>query len=353
MRIVIPKRLGFRGAGLGNEVTPWAKAFLAAEATGARSLSPAWGMNARGYRKFFGTSRLDWLWRLALDKLLPSIEFTEADYRATGEEDFGLAFKLWADECGLLQRRHWIVKVGGLWGGRWAYRRAQPFLRAKLSATRYTQENLADMGSRMDPNLPTCVVHLRGGDFAANEGQASLQGKFNVALPYEWYDSALNAVRDAFHDDLNLIIVTNDNSDKAKELIRLSGALTTMHQSNSDISDMLLMSQADLVIPSISSFSILALFLNSNSSYLWPKEHLSPVCGRVDRLGIWAQEEPQQSSGSPTIRLANEGSVSDKCVAFSLGGALPQPFVEGIRAQVARRHRAGDLIYYGSVDGGS
>jgi hypothetical protein len=351
MRIVIPKRLGFRGAGLGNEVTPWAKAFLAAEATGAHYLSPAWGLNGRKYRRFFGSSRFDWLGHLALDKLTPAIEFTEADYRATGEEDFGLAFRIWAEAEGLMERRSWVVTVGGIWGGRWALRRAQPFLSGKLNATKYTQENLADMAKRVDPQLPTCVVHLRGGDFAANKGQVDLRGKFNVAMPYEWYASALNAVRESFNNELNLVIVTNDNSDKAKELIRESGALTTSHQLNSDISDMLLMAQADLVIPSISSFSILALFLNSNSCYLWPKEHLSPVCGHADRLGIWAQEAPQKLSGSQTMRLANEGSGSGRAVAFSTGDALPDVFADGIRAQVARCNRSRDLIYYGSVDG--
>jgi hypothetical protein len=121
MRIVVPKRLGLSGAGLGNEVTPWAKAFIAAQSVGAVYWNPAWRLNARGYRKYFGSSRFDWLSHLALDTLIPSIEFTEADYRATGEEDFGSAFRAWAIGRGLLRKKHWVVWVGGLWGGRWAH----------------------------------------------------------------------------------------------------------------------------------------------------------------------------------------------------------------------------------------
>jgi hypothetical protein len=47
MRFSIPRILGHRGAELGNELFPWAKAFLAGQALGARVMHPAWGLNRR------------------------------------------------------------------------------------------------------------------------------------------------------------------------------------------------------------------------------------------------------------------------------------------------------------------
>lgn len=349
MRVVIPKRLSFRGEGLGNEVTPWMKAFLAAESVGADYLTPGWGLNRRGYRKFFGGSRFDWLKNLALEKLASPIEFTEVDYRATGEEDFGLAFRAWAEAKGLLSRRSWVVTVGGLWGGRWALRRAQPFLDGQLTATRYTSENLAETLEHLQDGLPTCVVHLRGGDFAKNDGDVDIQGRFNVALPYSWYVSALKSVKEAFGHQLNLVIVTNDQSDAARSLIEESGALTTLHQTNSDISDLLLLSKADIVIPSVSSFSILALFLNPNASYLWPHDQLTPVTGVEGTLGVWAHEQLQKNETSQSVLLAKEKAPCfGRAIAYRSGDVLPPEFIDPIRLSVNQRHRARDLIFYGS-----
>lgn len=193
------------------------------------------------------------------------------------------------------------------------------------------------------------MVQLRGGDFAQNDGTVNIQGRFNVALPHTWYESALASVRAAFGDQLNLVIVTNDQSDAVSKMVEEFGASTTLHQSNSDISDLLLLSKADFVIPSISSFSILALFLNPNASYLWPSDQLSAVNGVDDAYGIWAHEALQKDENSQSIRLAQENDIAlGRALPFSVGDALPGAFVDSIKSSVSQRHRARDLIFYGS-----
>ncbi|HEV7814426.1 MAG TPA: hypothetical protein VGP06_04910, partial [Janthinobacterium sp.] len=88
MRICIPEISGRRGAGLGNELFPWAKAFLASQALGSRMAHPAWGLNPRNYRRDFGTARLDWLQHALLRQALPAVRFDEAAYLSTGKEDY-------------------------------------------------------------------------------------------------------------------------------------------------------------------------------------------------------------------------------------------------------------------------
>jgi hypothetical protein len=75
-------RVKNRGYGLGNELLPWARAFLASQVLNARLLPPAFGMNRRAYWWHFHTAPDDWIYHRALEYLLPVVEFTESDYLA-------------------------------------------------------------------------------------------------------------------------------------------------------------------------------------------------------------------------------------------------------------------------------
>src|SRR5271169_3638420 len=101
MKFCFPKWIGPRHAGLGNELLPWAKAFIASAELKLRLLHPAWGLNDRRYYEYFGTSTLDWVGYAALRMLLPCYTFSEADYLATGERDYDRAIALYSDKMGL------------------------------------------------------------------------------------------------------------------------------------------------------------------------------------------------------------------------------------------------------------
>jgi len=349
MRIVLPERISFKGAGLGNEIAPWAKAFLAAQAAGARYLRPAWGLNPRKYRKFFGSSRLDWIGQLLLDRGTARHRFTEDDYLAAGEEDFGEAFRIWTESKGLSEKRHWVVRVGGMWGGYWALRRARPYLLAELGRTRFTQENLAGFASEIDPRKLLCVVHLRGGDFGG-DGE-SIRGKFNIRLPYAWYESALKATLEAFEGRLTVVFLTNDASARVTAMRDEYGALTTGRWRHTDISDLLIMAQADIVIPSISSFSNLAIFLNPQAHYFWPRDHLTGIDSDAGLYGIWGFEEGQRRPGSPSIRMAGHSGEREtgRAMAHGIGDPFPAPQADRLRDRLSARSRHSDLIYFGSL----
>ena len=94
-----------RGYGLGNELIPWARALLAAQLLDARFLPPAFGLNRRRYWRHFGTPRYDWLRNRALQRLLPRVEFTEADWRAHGAGNVLVALRGFAAEHRLLERQ--------------------------------------------------------------------------------------------------------------------------------------------------------------------------------------------------------------------------------------------------------
>ena len=80
-------RVKNRGYGLGNEMLPWARAFLAAQVLNATLLTPAFGMNRRAYWRHFRTAPDDWIQQRTLQQLLPVVEFRESDYLAHGGGD--------------------------------------------------------------------------------------------------------------------------------------------------------------------------------------------------------------------------------------------------------------------------
>ena len=83
LRFCIP-RVRNRGHGLGNELVPWARAFLASQLLDARLVPPAFGLNRRGYWQHFGTGPDDWIYHRGMQLLLPVVEFNESDYLAHG-----------------------------------------------------------------------------------------------------------------------------------------------------------------------------------------------------------------------------------------------------------------------------
>src|SRR6185295_17080649 len=104
MRVPFPMWIGRRHQGLGNELIPWAKAFIASEELGIKFLPPALGLHDRRYYEYFGTSRFDCIYHAILKQILPCYGFTEDEYNATGEKDFARAIRVYADQKGLTNK---------------------------------------------------------------------------------------------------------------------------------------------------------------------------------------------------------------------------------------------------------
>ncbi len=183
MKLVVANRTGRRGEGLGNEMIPWAKGWIASQALDARVIGPSWGINKRRYYRNFGTSRLDFLIEDLLSHL-PHYAFTEEEYRSTGIVDFGSAIRQWAERK-LHRKRSFIVTVGGMWGGYGAIRSARTFLLGKLINSRDTMRNFYEVLSKIERNKLFVAVHMRtaASEFRTLEPDEDSRGKFNIFDP--------------------------------------------------------------------------------------------------------------------------------------------------------------------------
>jgi hypothetical protein len=349
MKFCIPRVVG-RGAGLGNELIPWAKAFIASQELNAHLMYPAWGLNKRGYRKYFETSRIDWLFPMLLQKLLPTYTLTEFEYLESGKLDFADAVRVFEKKYNLNQKSSYVLYLEGMWGGYESLRRSREFLLSELQATKHTQSNLYELCSYFDNTKFTVAVHIRLGDFEAAFNLKNYRGKFNTRIPIEWYSNICRRLQSAFEDKITFLLFSDGSVSDFAEFINEFNPVTTLDQSNSDCSDFLAMVKADLLICSVSSYSMLAAFL-SDRPYVWFKPNLQQ---HDDFLSIWGHELSQSNpKGLTAINLERLKTLdldeSSRGVPMDFDDVLPDFLIDTIIKQLAIKSPATDLIRYGVV----
>lgn len=351
MRYCLPRVQG-RGAGLGNELIPWARSFLAAQMLGAQCLPPAFGMNTRRYWRHFGTPRYDFVVNRVIEKLLPVVRYTEADYLRYGGGDFVKAFAPFAEEHELHKRSHYVLVTDGMWGGYRHIASARDFVYSTLYQSRFAAKNLLTIQSRLDTEKITVGMHVRLGDFGAAPAELSAyQGKFNLALPLQWYRNIATTLVRELGNRVQFLIVSDGTAEQLTPLLQGLNAIATSDLPDSDCSDLLALANADLLVCSVSSFSATAAYL-SKAPYLWFEPNLQKHMQGV--YSIWGHEKnqlPEDSATSKSIQSFTYGNqdVDGRGLAIDIDGTLPRDFARNlvIRKESARMHA--DLIQYGVI----
>lgn len=359
MRFVVAQRSSRRGEGLGNEILPWAKGWIASQMLDAHLVGPSMGINARRYWRNFRTSRFDFLLEDAFLRL-PHFSFTEDDYRTTGEIDFGDAVSRWANACGLAKERWFVLSVEGMWGGYAAIRNARAFLLAKLLNSRDALRNLNQVNSKLDRNKLFIAVHTRsGGDgFVAPSPSEIRRGLFNMRIPGDWYLWVCKQMRERFGDRIEFWFFTDRRNPDFSEAVRRFNPTQFAQNGLTECSDLLLMAQADLRVCSVSSYSLAANFL-ADGPYIWYEPQLALSS---DVYSLWGQEAPQQLPCSPTA-LSREFvahldtpyldrahlPVAFLGSAMDIGDPLPEHLVELLEQRLRCKDRRTNLIEYGCL----
>ncbi|MFI4868244.1 MAG: hypothetical protein ACHQDD_02695 [Steroidobacterales bacterium] len=211
-------RVKNRGYGLGNELLPWARAFLASQVLNAKLLPPAFGMNRRAYWRHFHTPPDDWIYHRALEYLLPVVEFTESDYLAHGGGDVVTALRGFADAHRLHRRRAYLLVTHGLWGGYHHVQAARDFIRCTLYQSRYAANNLLQLRGRIDPHKLLVGMHVRLGDFSAPGAVHDYHRAANISLPIEWLCALARALDRALGDGWQLLLITDGSEEQLRPL---------------------------------------------------------------------------------------------------------------------------------------
>ncbi len=344
-------RVRNQGYGLGNELVPWARAFLAAQVLGARLLPPAFGLNRREYWRHFRTAPDDWIYNRAIERLLPVVPFTEADYLRHGGEDVVAALRSFAQAQGLQRRAAYVLVTEGLWGGFYHIQAARDFMRTTLYQSRFAAANLLRLRARIDPEKILIGMHVRLGDFKPAVPAAEHRGVANVSLPLEWFCNIADSLRQALGDELQFLLVSDGSPEQLRPLMQRVPCVTTADLPDADCSDVLALADSDLLICSASTYSHLAAFL-SDSPYIWfaPNLYEHPE-------GCFSAGNPQADLSrpdSPRMRavrefVAHRDHWPSRGFALGMDGVVPAALLEILRQRYAVRRWQTDLMRGGVI----
>lgn len=333
-----------RGAGLGNEAIGWAKAYIGARELGLRLVSPPWGVNPRPYRRELGATFIgDALYAVA--RTLPAQEVTSEMIRSTGRADYAEALRVLRDE-GVLRSGRSVLHRSGMHGGYVAIATARDFLRSKLLG-RPDSISALERLANTDSRSLRVAVHFRAGDFGDSSPGP---GDFNTGVPLKWYVNAISSLQAAIGTKVDVFIASDSADATIDRSIALTGA-NTRRLAKTSVGDLAVLSSCDLLLASVSSFSMLAAFL-SDQPYVWYRPQLSALRGWK---GIWAQETlgvgRERTIDSIERISIDDARVAHRGVAIGDDPTWGEEFLEYLRLRVAFRARERDLIYYGVIAG--
>lgn len=354
MKLCVPRITTFRGAGLGNELFPWAKAYLAGRELGARVLDPAWGINRRGYAGYFGTNPCDWLLARAI-RTLPAHTLTQEEYRSIGIPDYAAAVREFAARRGLLEKPHFILQTEGIWGGNGILRSASDFLLSRLYATRYTADNLHAFRRQTDPDRLLVALHVRGGDFREPlESETEYQNVHNTRIPLSWYIDVCEALAARLGGKIQFAVFSDDPASALEPLLsRIRPApLTSFGLRHRDISDLLILRSADVLIGSLSTYSMLAASLSA-APYIWYAPHANRTeCGNFECFDLWGHEPRNAVTlgfRKKALALAAEGKDFPRGFPMGPRPAVDDRLAEALTLAWRMKQTATDLMFYGTA----
>ena len=328
----VPLATGVRGAGLGNECISWGKAAIAADVLGLELVDPQWGLNRRGYSRDFGSPRTDWL-RVQAMRVLPTVEIDAAKLDATGFRfDYQRAMEALRPH---LPAGNYVMHHRGMEGGFTTIRAARPFLRSKLLG------KPDQMFAALDSS-PSIVIHVRADDFKPST-QGPGPGVWNTRVPMGWYRGVAALIRDVY-PDARFTVVTDTRSAEVLELEQWLDAFPA-GPAATVLGDLDKMVQADLLVCSVSSFSMLAAFLSDNP-YIWFEPNLYNDAGWRSIWGLQIDGVP-----TPTGAFIDQ-SNDDTGRGFALRGdepRLPSGLSEYLGLRRRFRRTATDLIHCGAI----
>ena len=345
LRYCLP-RVRNQGYGLGNELVPWARAFLASQVLGARLLPPAFGLNRREYWRHFRTPPDDWLYNRAIERLLPRVHFTQADYLAHGGDDVVSALRSFARAHDLQRRSAYVFVTEGLWGGFYHVQAAREFMRATLYQSRFAARNLLALRGRVDPDKLLVGMHVRLGDFKPAVAAAEHHRVANVSLPLEWFCNIADSLRSVLGDQVQFLLVSDGTPEQLRPLMSRLPCITTADLPDADCSDVLALADSDLLVCSASTYSHLAAFL-SDSPYVWFAPNLYRHAQGCYSIGN--PEADLARPGSPRARALREfvtrpADWPSRGIALDMDAQVPGALIERLRERHARRRWQADIL---------
>jgi hypothetical protein len=213
------------------------------------------------------------------------------------------------------------------------------------------------VSSALDRDKLFVAVHMRvGEDFPLALSGESLRGQFNIRISANWYRAVCKALLDRFGGRVQFYFFTDRRDEAYDEIVETFNPGQVRHTGLTECGDLLLMSQADLRVCSISSYSLMASFL-SGGPFIWFEPQLTLEDGGYT---LWGAEEQQRRTGSPTKKSIEftknllpgmPWAAEFQGYAVKEDGVLPAGLVTTLERKLCSNERSASLLDYGCLPG--
>jgi hypothetical protein len=231
-----------------------------------------------------------------------------------------------------------------MWGGYAAIAAARRPLRERLLDVPGARELAA---SATGGAALTVGLHVRRGDFS---GPGPSAGTFNRPVPTEWFGSVVRALQEQLAEAA-YVVCTDAGEGALPELTGLPHVRVVRGDGpGAPVQELAVLAACDLLVCSVSSFSMLAAFL-SDRPYLWFAPQLSVV---DDCVTLWGREPGQRRADSPTRQSValRSGTVRPRGIPVPASGRVELAAAD-LGTPEGGWDRRRDLLYYGAVPCGT
>ena len=200
-------------------------------------------------------------------------------------------------------------------------------------------------GEPLEPQRPAPPPAVGREVVETGVGADLAPGVFNARIPRDWQVAMVESFVAKCPAPVSVVVCGDESTSDVVETLRgvLPAACSVHEGSAAGVADLARLAWSDLVIPSVSSFSLTASFLG-DGLYCWPLEHLHESGGW---RSIWGFEPEQE--GGPTSRAQDVAPTNGRGIAQSSSPHWPDWAIEYIVRRAQLRQRESDLIYYGVV----
>ncbi len=350
---------GKHPSGLGNQIFDFSKAIIASKVIVGEIIAPKYGKGIHEIPSFLKEfSTFTFKFRLLKSRILGDLLVINHDlYQTTAAKisdwNYSAVFAHLASQN---RGKKDFYHCSGMSGGYLGIVAIRDWLKSRFVETPLEdfKDNVIAIHVRGPVQYRSNFFSLRTkNDFHA-ENVDFKYGEFNSETPVDFYVRVLEELgRLDSLKNYSFIVVTNLNHE-SKKISTLTASLTangfdfSLHK-GSTLDALKVLMRAKMIIPSVSSFSLLSIFL-SDAKYIWPRQALFDAKGF---LSIWGYEFGQFPEG-PTARAIKDSLDCELRSEFQYRG-LPFPLkttldiVKWLSSENDETSKYLDLVYYGVV----
>lgn len=329
--------MGRKPAGLGNEIFGLAKAIMGTQVFGGEIIAPDYSSSMHEYPK---TILEDFRTRKMNITLKKRINVGDEIFEQLGNQgnlwNYKRLLEEYATREGLINGENLrILHSSKMVGGYLAIRDVRESLLNLFEIDLSESETLEKSAS----------LHLRGPDISDSDSQRILQKRIE-----EYFKPALRDLSSSDGDftDLNLITNVSSNNPLISDLMIFAKSLgfRCNNQDADSLTHLRLLSKSSFIIPSVSTFSLLGIFL-SRAKYFWPPSYTSNM---NNWFSIWGDEKLQILGPTHWFRELNRSHNYNSLKSRGMvHGSFNPHFLREWVNYNSDYELSQDLIYYGST----